>query len=108
MTEGAVVAMEGANQAKDRQGYYWQMAEAVAEYYAIDMESPVAKLAPEKLNLILYGTDGEQIPVDYSGRDGRKATFRTAFEGAIGNLERRYQETQSGYIRSKIQDDMPA
>jgi excinuclease ABC subunit A len=106
MTEGAVVAMEWANQAKDRQGYYWQMAEAVAEYYAIDMEAPVAELDPEKLKLILYGTDGEQIPVHYSGRDGRQATFRTAFEGVIGNLERRYQETQSEYVRSKIQEYM--
>src|SRR4030042_771115 len=70
------------------------------------LEAPVAELAPEKLNLILYGTDGEQIPVHYSGRDGRKATFRTAFEGVIGNLERRYQETQSEYIRGKIQEYM--
>jgi excinuclease ABC subunit A len=106
LNEGAVVAMEWANQAKDRQGYYWQMAEAVADYYSIDLAAPVAELAPGKIDLILYGTDGEQVPVHYSGRDGRQATFRTAFEGVIGNLERRYQETQSEYIRSKIQEYM--
>lgn len=104
--DGAVVAMEWANQAKDRQGYYWQMAEAVAEHYAIDMEAPVADIGQEKLDLILYGTDGEQIPVRYSSREGRQSTFRTAFEGVIGNMERRYQETQSEYIRSKIQEYM--
>ena len=95
LVEGAVVAMEWPNQAKERKGYYWQMAEAVADHYSIDMEAPVSELSTEKLNLILYGTNGEQIPVHYSSRDGREATFSTAFEGVIGNMERRYQETQS-------------
>ncbi len=106
LAEGAVVAMEWANQAKERKGYYWQMAEAVADYYSIDMEAPVSELSTEKLNLILHGTNGEQIPVQYSSRDGREATFSTAFEGVIGNMERRYHETQSEYVRSKIQEYM--
>ncbi|MFQ5943837.1 MAG: excinuclease ABC subunit UvrA [Anaerolineales bacterium] len=106
LAEGAVVAMEWPNQARDRQGYYWQMAEAVAEYYEIDLEAQVADLPKSKLDLILFGTNGEEIPVRYSSRDGRKSTFSTAFEGIVGNMERRYQETQSEYIRSKIQEFM--
>ena len=106
LAEGAVVAMEWANQAREHKGYYWQMAEAVAKHYRIDMEAPVAELPKQKLDLILYGTDDDQVPVRYNSRDGRQATFRTAFEGVIGNLERRYQETQSEFIRSKIQEYM--
>ncbi len=66
----------------------------------------MAELPEDKLNLILYGTRGEEVPVHYQSREGRKATFKTAYEGIIGNLERRYQETQSDYVRNKIQEFM--
>src|SRR3970040_3256 len=98
--------MEWANQARDPKVYYWQMGEAVAKHYRIDMEAPVAELPKQKLDLILYGTDDDQVPVRYNSRERRQATFRTAFEGVIGNRERRYQETQSEFIRSKIQEYM--
>lgn len=104
--EGAVVAMEWANQSRERTGYYWQMMEAVADHYSIDLDQPVAKLAPKKLEWILQGTDGQEVPVHYRGRDGRRMTYRTSYEGIIGNLERRYQETHSEYIRGKIQEYM--
>jgi excinuclease ABC subunit A len=106
IAEGAVVALEWSNQSRERQGYYWQMVEAVAQHYRIDLEAPVASLSAAKLKLLLHGTNGEEVPVRYVSRDGRKATFRAAYEGIIGNLERRYQETQSEYIRSKIQEFM--
>src|SRR3970282_2728345 len=82
------------------------MAEAVAKHYRIDLEAPVSEVPREKLDLILYGTDSEKVPVRYSSRDGRQATFRTAYEGVIGNLERRYQETQSEVILGRIQEYM--
>ncbi|HSR47120.1 MAG TPA: excinuclease ABC subunit UvrA [Anaerolineales bacterium] len=106
IAEGAVVALEWANQSRERQGYYWQMVEAVADHYNIDLDAPVASLPAAKLKVLLHGTNGEEVPVRYVSREGRKATFRAAYEGIIGNLERRYQETQSEYVRSKIQEFM--
>ena len=106
LAEGAVVALEWSNQSRERRGYYWQMVEAVGEHYKIDLDTPVAGLPKEKLDLILYGTQGEEVPVHYTSREGRQATYRTAYEGIIGNLQRRYQETQSEYIRNKIQEFM--
>ncbi len=106
LAEGALVALEWSSQSRERRGYYWQMVEAVARHYDIDLDAPVAELPPEKLNLILYGTDGQQIPVRYVSREGRTASYQTAFEGVIGNLQRRYAETQSEYVRSKIQEFM--
>jgi excinuclease ABC subunit A len=106
LAEGAVVALEWSNQSRERRGYYWQMVEAVADHYKIDLNAPVADLPKEKLDLILYGTQGEEVPIHYVSREGRRATYRAAYEGVIGNLERRYQETQSDYIRSKIQEFM--
>jgi excinuclease ABC subunit A len=106
IAEGAVAAGEWSNQGRDRRGYYWQLIEALAEQYNIDLDAPVSSLSKKKLDLVLYGTQGEQISVRYQSREGRKATFKTAYEGIIGNLERRYQETQSEDMRSRIQEYM--
>jgi excinuclease ABC subunit A len=106
LADGAVVAMEWSNQKREGSGYYWQMLEAVSEHFGIDLDVPVGDLPQESVDLILNGTGGEEIPVYYRSRDGRESTYETAFEGVIGNLERRYQETQSDYIRGKIQEYM--
>jgi excinuclease ABC subunit A len=106
IADGAVAALEWSNQSRERRGYYWQMVEAVAEQYGVSLDAPVVELEEEKLNLILYGTKNEELSVHYVNRDGRKTTFKTTFEGVIGNLERRYQETQSDAVRNKIQEFM--
>jgi len=105
LAEGALVAMEWNNLREDS-GYYWQLLEAVAQHFHIDMDKPFRELPPEKQRLILYGTQGEYVRVHYQNRDGRQATFETQFEGVIGNLERRYRETTSEYIREKISEYM--
>ncbi|MGH2627742.1 MAG: excinuclease ABC subunit UvrA, partial [Anaerolineales bacterium] len=104
--DGAIVAMEWAHQSRERQGYYWQIMEAVADHYSIPLDQPVEGLPAKKLDFLLRGTDGQEIPVHYHGRDGRRMTYRTSYEGVIGNLERRYQETHSEYIRGRIQEYM--
>ena len=106
LAEGAVVALEWSSKSADRRSYYWQLVEAVAEEFDIDLDQPVSDLAKPKLDLVLYGTDGKEVPVQYVGRNGRKSSYKTAFEGIVGNLERRYQETQSNYVRGKIQEFM--
>ncbi len=87
-------------------GYYWQLIEAVAEQYKIDLDAPVRKLPEEHLKMVLYGTGGKEVMVHYQNRNGRRASFQTDFEGVIPNLERRYNETSSDYIRSKISEFM--
>ncbi len=56
--------------------------------------------------MILYGTGSESINVTLEGRNERKTSFQTSFEGVIPNLERRYRETQSEYIKAKISEYM--
>ena len=91
---------------KDNGGYYWQMLEAVAEHYQIDLEAPAATIPPDKLDKIFYGTGGQELEVSFTGRNGRKSSFRASFEGVINNLERRFRETNSEYVRSKIAEFM--
>ncbi len=103
--EGAIAALEWSGP-RDQNTYYWQMVEAVAEAYHIDLDKPVSSLPKDKVDKILYGTKGASVIVHLDGRNDRRATYQTPFEGVIGNLERRYRETNSEYIRSKISEFM--
>jgi excinuclease ABC subunit A len=105
LNEGAILAMEW-NGPRDEGGYYWQMVEAVARKFHIDLDAPVKSISPEKLDKILHGTNGETLTVHFQGRNDRSATYQTAFEGVVGNLTRRYRDTQSDFIRSRITEFM--
>ena len=104
LNEGAITAMEWTN-SREQGGYYWQMLEAVARHYRIDLNAPISSIPEDKLNLILFGTKGEEVTIHYEGRD-RQSTVQAAFEGVVVNLERRYRDTQSDYIRSRISEYM--
>jgi len=104
--EGALIAMEWSN-SREQGGYYWQMLEAVAKHFDIDLDIPVAKVPEEKIRLILYGTGNQEVTMNVVGRNNdRRTTFDTPFEGVIPNLERRFRETSSEYIRSRIGEYM--
>jgi len=91
---------------KEDGGYYWQMLEAVARHYHIDLEVPVESIPDKKLEKILYGTGDQELEVEFTGRNGRKSSFRATFEGVVNNLERRYRETNSDYVKAKIAEFM--
>jgi excinuclease ABC subunit A len=105
LSEGAIAALEW-NGPRDQGGYYWHMVESVARTYKIDLNAPVKDISQENLNRILYGTGSESISVTLEGRNERKTSFQANFEGVIPNLERRYRETQSEYVRAKISEYM--
>ena len=105
LNEGAVAVSEWSGP-KEEGGYYWQTLEAAANEYEVDLDAPVRSISGEKLSIILHGTNGKEVTVNYKNRNGRQATFRTPFEGVITNLHRRYNETNSEYMRSKISEFM--
>jgi excinuclease ABC subunit A len=105
LNEGAIHAMEWSD-AREQNKYYWQMLKSAAKAYRIDLDAPVKDIPEEKLNVILYGTGGNEVEMSLRGRDDRRTVLRTSFEGVITNLMRRFKETQSEYIRSKIQEFM--
>ncbi|HEX9029804.1 MAG TPA: excinuclease ABC subunit UvrA, partial [Anaerolineales bacterium] len=105
LNEGAIAIQEWGGP-REEGGYLWQMLEAAAHDHHIDLSAPVRSLSPEKMDIVLYGTKGQDVTVHYRNRDGRQATFRTPFEGVINNLQRRYTETNSDYMRDKISEFM--
>jgi excinuclease ABC subunit A len=105
LNEGAIVLTEW-NGARDEGGYYWQTLEGAAEEYGINLDAPVRELTEKQLDVILYGTRGKEVTVKYTRGNGRTVTFETTFEGVINNLQRRYNETNSDYMRDRISEFM--
>src|SRR5512134_231457 len=105
LNEGAIASMEWSGP-QEEGGYYWQGLEAAAKAYRVDLDKPVRELTPEQMNVILYGTGDKQVQMTYRNSNGNEFRFSRAFEGVITNLERRYKETNSEYIREKINEFM--
>jgi excinuclease ABC subunit A len=103
---GGAIAVNEWSGPREEGGYYWQTLEAAANEYKINLDAPVRSIPEDKLNVILNGTNGKEVTVRYKNRNGRQATFRTPFEGVINNLHRRYNETNSEYMRVKISEFM--
>ncbi len=94
---------------RDTQNYYHALLEAAASYYQIPQAVPAKELSKHQLDLILFGgKQGDVITVDYTNQDGHSRRFQTSYEGAIPNLQRRYKETNSDYIRSELKRYMTA
>jgi len=89
--------------------YYTQTLEAIANHFDVPMETPWSKLPKKVQDTILFGSGGEPIAFTYD--DGmRTYTTRKAFEGVITNIERRWKETDSQWVReelSRYQSDAP-
>ena len=105
LNEGAIVSMEW-NGPKVEGGYYWQSLINAAKVFKIDLDKPVKDMTKEQLKIVLYGTGDKQIQMTYQNANGNEFKFTRAFEGVITNLERRYRETNSEYIREKISEFM--
>lgn len=86
--------------------YYPKMLEAVCDHYGIEMDTPVKKLPKAQMNTILYGSKGEKIYFRYENDFGRIRENHIAFEGVIPNVERRYRETGSDFIREQMEGYM--
>ncbi len=74
----------------------------LAKKYNFDLDTPVKDLPKEVYNILLYGTNGEKVVVDYETRTF-SGSYESAWEGIIPNLARRYRETTSDYTKSEIE-----
>jgi len=77
----------------------------VSEYYNIDLSKPIKDLSKKELDIILFGTD-ELINFNYVSKNGNTRSSLSTYEGVVNNLERRYIETSSGWIREWIESYM--
>ena len=97
--EGAIVAFNLDNNIHN------QSMQAVCDKYGIDMDMPVKDIPEEKWKIILYGSL-EPVEIKYISKTGNVRYTNDYFEGVIPNLERRYMETTSAWIREWLEGFM--
>jgi excinuclease ABC subunit A len=87
--------------------YYMQQLERVLRRFRVKTSTPVDQLSDDVLDVILYGEEREQT-FAYTSRGGKTWEYRSSFEGVINNLQRRYSETSSEYVKEEIEKFMSA
>lgn len=103
LAEGAIVV--GGWNIENQDGYSRMYINALAKHYNFNVHTPVEKLPPHILDIILYGTKGEKIKITYEKEYG-SGNFMSAFEGVISSIERRYKETQSEGMKQYYEEYM--
>ncbi len=98
LSKGAIVPLTQGNV---HNSYHWQLLSSAAAHYGVDVNVPVREIPAEKLDKLLFGSGKESIKLNYQNKWGRTREYETAYEGIITNLERRYKETTSEYMKTE-------
>ncbi|MDR7544393.1 MAG: excinuclease ABC subunit UvrA [Armatimonadota bacterium] len=85
--------------------YYQELLQSLAAHYGVDMKVPVRKLPRAFVDVLLHGSD-EPIRIRYHNKWGVLRSYDSTFEGVVPQLMRRYQETDSEYVREEIEQYM--
>jgi excinuclease ABC subunit A len=100
LAEGAIRPW---SRTSSNQTWQYRILESVAQDHHFSLTDPVSMLSKNSLEIIFYGTGTQTYDVNnFEGR-GKVKAFYTSFEGVIPNLERRYRETESDYMRAEIE-----
>ena len=86
--------------------FYWQVINALVEKYDASLDTPYKDLPEGFKQVLLYGTGDEKLQYVYTNRNGDTQNRNHTFEGIINNLERRYIETGSEWIKEKMEKYM--
>lgn len=105
IAEGAILPWAATN---SKLNWYNRILRAVAVKHGFSIQTPIKKLTAEQMKMVLYGTGSEKYKVNVGNSDkgeeyGFTGEYLTTFEGIIPNLERRYNETESDYVRKKLE-----
>ncbi len=101
INEGAIVSLN----LEDELSIYSTQMNAVSKHYGFDLNQKIKDMKKEHLNIVLYGSP-DKLEYNYVSKTGNTRTAKDYFEGIITNLERRYIETKSTWIREWIENYM--
>ena len=100
LEEGAIVTL-----GDDTDNIYYKRLECMCKHYKISTTKPFNKLTKKEIELIYYGSD-EPIKFNFASRSGNITNQTDYYEGVINNLQRRYMETSSEWIREWLENYM--
>lgn len=101
LADGAIVAWQPTSS-----NYYPKLLEAVAKHYKISMKKPVKDLPKDQWDKIMKGSGKEKLRFRYTNEFGQVRDNMIYFEGVLSNVERRYKDTSSDYIREQMEKYM--
>ncbi|WP_238858659.1 excinuclease ABC subunit UvrA [Clostridium sp. YIM B02569] len=101
--EGAIASWGSGRLKED--SWTYAILQALTKEYGLDLSKPIKDLDKEHVDLLLYGTGGKKLKIEYV-KDGVKAIYSYAFEGEINALSRRYRESNSDIIKGEIEQYM--
>ncbi|MFT8348448.1 excinuclease ABC subunit UvrA [Clostridium saccharoperbutylacetonicum] len=101
--EGTVASWGNGRLKED--SWTYAILKALNKEYGLDLNMPLKDLDRKHIDLLLYGTEGKKLKVEYV-KDGVKALYNYAFEGEINALNRRYRESNSDIIKAEIEQYM--
>jgi excinuclease ABC subunit A len=97
LREGAIAAWSRS------QFFYPELLESVSKYFGIDMDKPWSKLAKQHRDMLLNGTGDRKIRFGYKNQYGHERWYEAPFEGVVANLQRRFEETQSDFLKAELE-----
>ncbi len=100
LSDGAVVPW-----AASTSDYYYELLQSVAAHYRVDMKTPLRKLPESFVDVLLNGST-DSMRIRYHNKWGTLRVYDTKFEGVLHQLERRYRETDSEYLREEYEEFM--
>lgn len=103
LREGAIVA-SGWNTVSEN-GIAMMTYKGLAEYYGFSLDVPYKDLPQKAKDILMYGTGREKVKFEYE-REYGGGMYHASFEGVIGNLERRYRDTSSDFIKAELETVM--
>jgi len=98
------IASWGSGRLKE-ESWTYAILQALSREYGLDLNAPVKDLDKKNIDLLLYGTKGKKLKVEYTKEDV-KSVYNYAFDGEINSLNRRYRETNSDMIKGEIEQYM--
>ena len=101
LNDGAIVVINNS----DDSNITYTNLETACSHYKIDMDKPIKNLTKKERDIVLYGTN-DILTFNYTSKNGNTRTTKGVYEGIITNLERRYMETKSTWIREWIENYM--
>ena len=103
INEGAIAPLGEGSLKED--SWTYSILKALSKEYNFSLDAPIEELSEEIVKILLYGTEGKKIRIEYK-RERGISVFNHAFEGFINSLKRRFMETNSDYIKNEIESYM--
>lgn len=104
INQGAI-AVTGWQSCTDKTSFTNAVLQALCKAYDFDLDTPFEQYSEKVQNSLLHGTEGREVEVYYQGQRGR-GVYPVAFEGLIRNVERKYKETGSDYMKQEYESFM--